>query len=240
MSKQEANQTFTIHSPNSDTVTILQGEALPQREPKNVGVKGTIDSVGNYLEKRVDVIPQEKCMILVNRDHLSITLFVREKDPYGDLIAGELKKHSDLEKWGINTGEQWTAKELSEFVKMNRSCFKSNETAMKLSKELQDLKVNINKEIERRDNNRGDYKAMVAQQVIKSNVPESFALNVPIFKGQPQKEFNVEIYISPDTFSCSLVSPELNEMIHSVRDSYIDKEIDRIKEIAPDIVIIEE
>lgn len=222
------------------TLTILKGEALPPREPEKVNIKGTIESVLKYLQKRVNDIAQNACHILVDRDKMIISLINRENDYYQDRIVGALQLHPDLEKWNINTGETWTPKQLSEFVKMNRSCFQSKDIAMKLSKELQDIKVKVEKEAEKSDNNRGDYKAMIAQKVIHSNIPESFKLNIPVFKGQPAKEFEVEIYISPDSFSCSFVSPEVNDIVHDVRDSIIDEQIKLIESIAPDIVIIEQ
>jgi hypothetical protein len=233
-------QKFSIINPQSDTVTILQGEAVPQREPERVQVNGTIDSVPKYLSKRAGDIDQKECHILINRNARSVTLVVNEKDYYQDIISGSLELHPDFEKWQINTGETWTPKQLSEFVKMNRSCFQSKEIAMKLSKELQDIKVKVEKEAEKSDNNRGDYRAMIAQKVISSNIPESFKLNVPIFKGQSPREFEVEIYISPDSFSCSFVSPEVNDIVHAVRDSIIDEQIKAIEEFASDIVIIEQ
>jgi hypothetical protein len=238
--EKQVEQNFTINSPNSDTVTILQGKALPQREPEKVNIKGNIESVLEYLSKRVGQIEQEVCHILIDRHQMTITLIVSENSFYQGRITGALELHPDLQKWNINTGETWTPKQLSEFVKMNRSCFQSKDIAMKLSKELQDIKVKVEKEAEKSDNNRGDYKAMIAQKVIHSNIPESFKLNIPVFKGQPAKEFEVEIYISPDSFSCSFVSPEVNDIVHDVRDSIIDEQIKLIESIAPDIVIIEQ
>lgn len=241
MTKQSEEQfNVNIQKGCKNTLTILKGDALSPREPEKVNIKGTIESVSRYLEKRVNYITQTACHILVDRDKMTITLTNRESDYYQDRITGALQIHPDLEKWNINTGETWTPKQLSEFVKMNRSCFQSKEIAMKLSKELQDIKVKVETEAEKSDNNRGDFKAMIAQKVINSNIPESFKLNIPVFKGQPAKKFEVEIYISPDSFSCSFVSPEVNDIIHAVRDSIIDEQIKLIESIASDIVIIEQ
>lgn len=219
---------------------IRQGKALELKEPKPVSIHGTIDSVARWLEKRVDVITQLKCHILVNRADMKILLVMDETNHYQDRVTGNLEMHPDFKKWNINTGEGWTTKQLSEFVKMNRSCFESKEVAMKLSKELQDIRVKVEKEAEKSDNNRGDYNMMIAQKVISSSIPEKFYLNVPIFKGQPAKRFEVEIYISPDSYSCSFVSPEVNDIVHNLRESAIDEQLKRIEEIAPEIVIIEE
>lgn len=222
------------------TLEIREGKALPLQEPTPVSIVGVIESPLRWITKRDGNFDKKKAHILVNRSDMRIKLTIDEKDYYQDSITGGLDIHPDFKKWNINTGEGWTTKQLSEFVKMNRSCFESKDIAMKLSNELQNIKVKVEKEAEKQDNNRGDYKAMIAQKVIESNIPERFILNVPIFKGQKPSRFEVEIYISPDSYSCSFVSPEVNDIIHNVRDSIIDEQLKLINEIASEIVVIEQ
>lgn len=237
--EQTINENLEIR-PNGDTAIILHGKALDPKPPQPVQITGNIDSVARYLLIRKSEISQKSCHIVVNRNDMRIMLVVNENDHYQDRITGGLELHGDFKKWQINTGESWTPKQLSEFIKMNRSCFADKETAMKLSKELQEIKVKSDKEIEKSDNNRGDYKVMIAQKIIKSNIPEKFNLEVPIFKGVEKKTFEVEIYISPDTFSCSLISPDVNDIVHAYRDSIIDQQLVVIGSETPDIVIIEQ
>ena len=131
-------------------------------------------------------------------------------------------------------------KSLSEFVKMNRSSFEDKQVAMKLSKELQELKVKVDKEVENSNDNRANMRAMVAQKVIEMNIPESFNLFIPVFKGQSKVKMEVEIYVNPGTFEVSLVSPDANDIVSEVKDTVIDVQKQSIKELAPDIVIIEQ
>jgi hypothetical protein len=237
--EQIINENFKI-SPKGDTAIILHGKALDPKPPQPVQINGNIDSVFKYLRIRKSEIKQKDCHVIVNRNDMRIMLVVNERDHYQDRITGGLELHPDFKKWQINTGESWAPKQLSEFIKMNRASFSDKETAMKLAKELQDIKVKSDKEIEKSDNNRGDYKVMIAQKVIKSNIPEKFNLVVPIFKGVDKKAFEVEIYISPDTFSCSLVSPDVNDIVHAYRDSIIDEQLKLIEAETSDIVIIEQ
>lgn len=48
-----------------------------------------------------------------------------------------------------------------------------------------------------------------------------------------------EVYVNPADLSCTLVSPEANDIIATSRDSLIDSVIERIKTVPPDIVVIE-
>lgn len=222
-----------------DNVSVYTGEALPLREPQAISINGTISAVSNFLTKRKDVIDPKACHISVDREDKKIVLVVNEHSYYRDIITGSLSIHPDLEKWMINTGEQWTAKQAAEFIKMNRSFFADRSQAMKLSKELMNIKVKVAKEVEKSDNNRGDFKYMLAQKVISSNIPEKFVLNIPIFKGEKRQAFEVEIYISPDSFNCTFVSPELNDLIKENVDVLIDAELKKIDQLSPDIVVIE-
>ena len=220
-------------------VEVRQGNAPDIKPPVKLNISGNIDSPLRFLEKRIDHIEQKATYVMVERSEMKITMVVNDKDYYSDTITGSLSFNPAYKEWGINGGKTWTAQQLSEAIKMNRSQFESIDVAMRLSKELSDVKIKVDKEIERSDNNRGDFKAMAAQKIIKSNIPESFTLNIPIFNGLPSKRFTVEVYVSPHDFTCSLVSPEVNDIVYLVRDTAIDNQLDGIKTIAPDTVIIE-
>jgi len=76
---------------------------------------------------------------------------------------------------------------------------------------------------------------------VDSNLPKSFKLNIPLFEGFPNEEIEVEIYADVDgrDVSLSLISAGANEAIEEYKNRVINEQLDKIKEIAPDIVIIE-
>lgn len=223
-----------------NTLEIREGKALELKEPVKLDLSGIIDTVTRFLEKRVGTFEDKSAHILVDREVMTITLVTDEHNHYFDQVSGKLILNPDFTKWNINTGKAWNPKELSEFVKMNRACFDVRDTAMQLSAELTNIKIKVDKEFERSDNNRGDFRALIAQKVIASNIPERFRLTVPIFKGTDPVSFEVEVYVSPDNYACTLVSPEANDFVFTVKNNIIDSQLDLIKELAPDIVIIEQ
>lgn len=77
--------------------------------------------------------------------------------------------------------------------------------------------------------------------VVNSNLPKSFKVNLPIFKGVQADEFEVEFYANVDgkSFTLMLVSPGAMQAIEDIRDKVIDEQLDLIKALAPDIAIIE-
>jgi hypothetical protein len=222
--------------------TITHKKGLDEQKPLAIGIVGNIDSVFNWLAKRHEVtVNPSISYVIINRDLMNITLVFNERDALlNGSVEAKLELHPDFKKWGINEGTEWDNKKLSEFVKMNRSCFVDKTDAMKLSAELSNLKVKVDKEVEKSNDNRGNVRQMLAQQVIEMNIPKVFKLNVSIFKGQPQQTMEVEIYVNPNSFAVTLVSPEANDIISSVRDSVIDEQKANIMEIAPDLVIIEQ
>lgn len=231
-------------------VVITHKNALDEQKPLQVNIAGNIDSVARWLEKRipkgaeswfphsVDFVDSH---VIINREELKITLIFNENDPLNfGKVAGVLKFNPDLLKWKINTGEELDHKSLSEFIKMNRSCFLSKSDAMKLSADLANLKVKVDKEFEKSSDNRGSVKHLFAQSVIEMNIPKTFKLSVPVFKGMPKSTFEVEIYVNPNNYMVSLISPEANDIVSDLSNDTINEQKNLIKEILPELVIIEQ
>lgn len=221
-------------------IVIREGEALKIHEPVKVAIAGTIDAPARWLETRMrlGLVNQGANHVLVDREKLSITLQCNENNHYGSNISGKLIVSPEFKKFGINSGEYLTNFEMAELFKMNRSCFENKQVAMKLVTELQNFKAKVDKDIEKMDNNRGDRRLLI-NQAVQSNLPEHFNLCIPIFKGTPKQTINVEVYISPDDLSCTLISAEVNDILDELRDQSMNEVLDRINSVCPDIVVIE-
>ena len=221
-------------------IVIREGKAVELREPVKVVISGTLDAPARWLETRmrIGLVNQGVNYVLVDRENLSISLQCNENNHYGSNISGKLIVSPEYKRFGINAGEYITNFDMAELIKMNRSFFETKVVAMKLVTELQNFRAKVDKDIEKSDNNRGD-KRLLINQVVQSNLPEAFNLQIPIFKGTAKQTLNVEVYISPADFSCTLVSPEANDLLEEMRDREMDAVIARIQAVCPDIVIIE-
>lgn len=221
-------------------IVIREGKAMEIHEPVKVGISGTLDAPARWLETRMrlGLVNQGANHVLVDREHLTITLQCNENNHYGSKIVGSLIISPELRRFGINEGEYITNFEMAELFKKNRSFFETQSVAMKMVTELQNFRAKVDKEIEKSDNNRGD-KRLLINQVVHSNLPEAFNLFLPIFKGTPKQTINVEVYINPADLSCTLTSAEVNDLLEEMRDREMDAVIDRIHAACPDIVIIE-
>lgn len=220
-------------------IVIRFGDALPLQEPKYVSIHGTIDAPARWIEKRKDDIVSADAHVLVDRDRLTITLNTDENSAYMDQIVGTLTLSTEMQEFGINTGEYMSCFDMADRIKQLRTYFETQQEAMKLVTELRSFKAKIDKELELSDDKRGNQKILRAQTV-ESNLPKSFKVNMPIFKGTEKRTFEVEVEINPNDLSCTLVSPDAHDIVVQERDSQMDGVLVRIAEAAPNIVIIEQ
>lgn len=220
-------------------LTIREGKALELKEPRVVAISGILDSPLRWLKQRVKELNQKTCNIIVNREKLFINLVINEDDHYATTVNGKLEFHPMFLKFGINTGKELSNIEMAKLIKMNRTAFQSPVVAMELVSQLQTFRAKVDKEIEKSDNNRGDRRILI-DQAVKSNLPDTFTLVLPIFKGTEKQTIEVEVNINADDFGCSLISPGANDAIEHMRDAEIDVVLDGIKDVAPEIVIIEQ
>lgn len=224
-------------------VVIREGEApemLDIKEPERVVIQGTIDAPFRWLEKRGELINQKASNIIVNRDEMGIALTIDETNYYQADVRGVLQPSKEMKEFGINSEKQWEPIKLSKFLKMHRAFFTDKSQNMMLVSTLKNFKAKVNQDIERSKEENGS-KVDNYSQVVDSNLPKSFKLNIPLFKGFACEEIEVEIYADVDgrDVSLSLVSAGANEAIEEYKNKVIDEQLDAIRQIAPDIVIIE-
>jgi hypothetical protein len=171
---------------------------------------------------------------------MHIRLVVKEHDHYSDLIMGSLTLHPDFVRFGINSGKYRTTLELAEFIKMNRAHFENRQEAMELAHLLYGFKAKIEKEVEKIHNPaKGDRRNLTALTVT-GNIQPKFNVCLPIFKGTAKQTIELEVYFNPDDLTCTLVSPQANEAAEDFKNTAIDAVVGQIREVAPDIVIIEQ
>lgn len=239
-----------INGLSGNQITFREGKARDEFIPKPMTIKGIIDAPYRYIQKQKNSFPflspavgdvNDKVILahlIVNREEMTITLIVDPKAEAPDTVVGKLELHEDFVKFGINSGTEYTTTGLAELVKMNRSFFKDRETAMSLVKELRSFKAKVDKQLEKTSDDKANY-TLHKSQAVDSNIPDSFYLNVPVFKGQPARVFQVEINISPESLNCSLVSPEVNDYVSAEKNKIIDDQVKEIERVIPELCIIE-
>jgi hypothetical protein len=227
-------------------VILREGTAVTELEPKapvKTNISGVIGSPLEYLTKRLNTgqFTQERSYLFVNREEISLALIINEDDEYQrGQVYGKLEFHPKFEEFGINTNKAWTPTELGMFFKMNRAFFPDRGVNMKLVTDLMNFTATVNNKIERSVKENGDRTDNFAQ-VVNSNLPASFVLNIPIFKGMKPETLEVETFakVNGREVAFILISPGANQTLEEIRDNTIDAQLEQIKEIAPNLAIIE-
>ena len=242
----EKEQPIVVNLPEGqNTLTILQGDApaqLDHQPPVRIDIKGTIFAPLNFLDKRVKDIDQHKAHILVCRDNLRITLIINEDDEYTrGKVMGELSFSDIFRKFGINADRSWVPEKLGQFLKLNRSFAANKDDIMNVISALKNFTAKVNQDMSRETNEKGD-RAFRFKQTVDSNIPEKFKLKLPIFSGGEYVEIEVETYACIDgtEVHIGLQSAGANDVIEEARANVINDVIDKIREKAPEVVIIEQ
>lgn len=226
---------------------IREGEApkvLDPKPPVKVNLLGVLDAPHEFLLKRKDAgqFTEDKCVLLVDRENLQITLITNEDDECTTgKVVGKLSHNKKFLEFGINSGKVWSPAELGLFIKMNRSFFPDKKEAMELVTKLMNFTGEVNNKIEKQIKESGD-RTDNFSQVVNSNLPPSFKVKLEIFKGSKQEEIEVETFAKIDgrTVEFILLSPGANESLEAIRDKSIDETLGKIKELCPGIAVIEQ
>ena len=244
---------INVHLANDvKTLEILHGDAHENLAPRTVNVSGLIGAPYEFLNKRLRNLHEDEseqvviiadklrdCVLVVNRDTRKLSLDFLASYPYGDKVTGQLIMNPDFEKFGINgSGNKRSTFELSDFIKMNASFFKDKNDALKLVSELRNFRAKVDKDMENSDDQRGNRKVKL-YQTVESNIPKTFQLSMPVFKGEDPVTFSVEVNIDPSDFNCMLVSPEVKEYIIETRDLLIDNQLNKFESEYPDLAVLE-
>jgi hypothetical protein len=227
-------------------VVLREGQApklLDPKPPVKTKLSGVLGAPAEYLGKRVgtEQFTQERSYLIVDREAIMLSLVINENDEYlRGQVDGKLEFHPKFTEFGINTGKVWTPTELGLFFKMNRAFFPEKSANMKLVTDLMNFTATVNNTIERNVKENGDRTDHFAQ-VVNSNLPASFVLNIPIFKGTEAETLEVETFAKIDgrEVSFTLLSPGANQTLEEIRNGAIDSQLKQIRAIAPNLAIIE-
>lgn len=176
-------------------IVVREGAAEQIREKKLISITGTIQAPLEFWMKRHHIHKHhspDKTNIIFSKTDKKIILNINENSFFSKTITGVLKINPELDEFKINKDFKYTVKGLADFLKMRKFFFKDRDQATKIVTNLQKFKASIQTQIEEFDNLRGNSKQMFEAKT-DSNLDLSFTLKMPVFKGQPDKNFKVEI-----------------------------------------------
>lgn len=226
---------FNVQSKDGEVV-IRHGEAMPLREPRQIKIHGILSTVREYLNKRK--VNFNDSVLYVNKELGSLELIHNQSSYYQGFISGKTETDFRIEQWHINDDNvNWTTTGLATFMKKHIHHFFDKNEGRKLISDLMQFEGKVEKEIQDHNDQKGNIKFKYAQAV-EHNLPGSFWLSIPLFKGQENQKFEVEIIVDPKDYGCSLISNELYELADGYKETQIDNELSYIQENYPSLPII--
>ena len=216
-------------------------EQLPTKEPLSCDLDGIITTPANWLEKRIKDVELSKAYLVVDREGMQIALVVNETDYYNKrIIKGSVEFSEIFESFRINQEKGWLPEKLGQFIRLNRSAFADTSVAAELVTKLRKFNADVKVKLEKSNESNGS-RSIVYDQQVTSSLPTEFTINIPLFKGDSKGQFTVEIDHYVDGADCFivLVSPSANDAVEKFRDTILDREIERFKQFAPELVIID-
>jgi hypothetical protein len=226
----------------SNEIIIREGTALPQVAPKKIVVSGDFKTVSSFIEKRklvgfdgvmqngdpgLQTINADRVLVTVDKEKLSILLQLDPESEYGTEITAKLAFTPELEQFFINKNKLFNREELIKLIRFNKIWFADAEAHDKLLKAYQAFTATVNANIGKTSDTRGNVDNSY-KKTVETNVPDSFVLNIPIFKGMDKRRFRVEIAIDSTDASTKFwfESVELNDIIQIESQAILEKELE--------------
>lgn len=244
--KMQINLAPGMEKATIKVIELDKENVLPVLEPLKVSLSGTIGSVAEFLKReslnRNRSIRNVAIFLWIARIW-PIKLITNETDGRNKAeVQGSLAMYPKFVEFGINSVEKtWEPAQLSRFIKMNRAFFTDIAYNMELVSILKNFKASIDSKLERSNEDNGS-RTDNYSQVVNSNLPAAFNLNIPIFKGRSAEVIEVEIIADVDgrNIRLSLCSPGAEVVIEQERNKAIDEQLKIIRELTPEIPIIEQ
>lgn len=221
------------------TLEVRTGEALPLKEPKKVVITGDINTISQYLRKRkgdlghsTQGVFNDKAIIYTDRERGLISIAVDPENPYGATVQGSLEKSKELEQFKINSQTTFNREQLVKILKFSKRHFDSPEVHSDIFAAYSAFRATSKTDHESSSDSRGN-KAKVFTKEVQSNLPQTFVLNMPIFKGQPNERFMVEICLELTDAGAHFwfESVELEELIAVRTDEIFEKQLAPFREM---------
>lgn len=219
-------------------LTIREGQALPLKEPNKIVLEGDINSVGEFLEKRTketdgfssQIIEPIQAVVITDKEAGTIELQLDPENFYGTIVKGTLEESKELGIFQINQERELSREDLIKLFRFNRIHFSDPLKADALIKSLQKFSGSAYVDLVKEDDTRGNLKIGVDKRV-KTGIPESFELNIPIYKGQPKERIEVEICldITGTRVSFWFESVQLVELLEQRKDEIFAKQLESCK-----------
>lgn len=196
-------------------ITLRKGEAEPIRYPQPIKIDGTINAPAQLLKGK-EVKDQDTHLRIYNQEG-KLELYLNDTDDKSlSIITGSLKKNPDLARFQINSDNyRYSVSDFLRFIKTQRVFFSNKPQHASLIANMQKWNAKIETILVQENDQKGNSNFQVEQKVrAVEGLVEKFELTIPIFQGDVNLKFSVEIGLDPKNTAVLLYlySDELFEL----------------------------
>lgn len=214
-------------------IHFLEGEAPKHHDPHALSIIGDINAPKEFFTKRNGLEGQagnfspSSTYVHVDMNKGIILLIQHDRNKFCNSIKGCLEVSQKFKDFQINTDKKFFPKELARHLSRRRHLFHDQQEALRLIAELNSFNASIKTNVSDKDDRRGNTDNRIEKSV-KTNMPLSFTLNIPLFSGMDNTPFQVEILVESDggTVSFTLDSVEAIEKMEGQREQIIESALE--------------
>jgi len=194
---------------------VRHGVAEPVKHQKSISISGVLDAPSQFLKGKI-IDPLNSHLRIFGQEG-KLELHIQDTDPNTNhVITGAVKKNSDLCTFQINSlTHRWSVADFLRFVKQNRFFFSNKEQHAKLITNMQAWNAKIETVLVQANDQKGNSNFQIEQKVrAVDGFVDKFELNIPVYQGDVNLKFTVEIGLEPKNTSVLiyLFSDELFEL----------------------------
>lgn len=236
MSENERIENFNFQIGEAGPeITIRHGEAPEVHPPRGIRIMGQPGTVAEFVQMRE---PDPKSThVEVDREKGTITLTANEHLPDAGrtAIRSSIKLDPAFLEFKVNTNEPWDPVQLGKLFKRRRRYFSDSALNLKLVSLLTNFKAKVDSQLEKVDDRSTRRFKEAVEKVIQSELPQSFKISLPIVKGVPAEEFEVEFVMEAreGAIYIYLDSVEAEEIAESAKNTAINEEIEMLAGVYP-------
>lgn len=185
-------------SPDGKEIVIRKGEAAPVRYPEPIKIDGTINAPAQFLLGK-EVKDQDTHLRIYSQEG-RLELYLNDTDDKSkSIITGSLKKNPDLTNFKINSEtHRYTVSDFLRFIKTQRFFFSNKAQHASLIANMQKWNAKIETILVQENDQKGNSNFQVEQKVrAVEGLVDKFELTIPIYQGDVNLKFSVEIGLDP-------------------------------------------
>lgn len=224
---------------STENGVVLIGKANTPKEPQSISIQGDFTAVGNFLRvknKTANIfqeIKPENAIVVCDYDNLTIQLQTNPNDVLATTITGKAEFSKEYKEFGINQAKFFNREQLIKLFRFYRRYFPNKEENANLLGAYQNFTASVNKNIADNSDQRGNQSRQF-QKTVRTDLPESFVVEIPVFKGEVPVSFPVEICIEDNDSGVRFwfESVELDELIQAKKEEMFKRELSECQNLA--------